>query len=390
MSILARAAALSPPWRKRGNIPNPFFDPGFFSKQAPGKRFCEYLRDVALWSLPTSRYFVPSWYLDQPRNTIAPDQNPLHHFWHQGFDAEIDPSPEFSSAFFRRAIARDASDPREYAYSWLLDSNWNVPISATGLSTLQQRFYDTVRLERIKYTEKSKHDSLVFVQAGKDFGGESIFREPPFDVLINFYGEPAPAGYAQFVFRQNGTKVTAIRKLRESFPDLFSRYKAVLFLDDDVEISQDQIVQLFRAQDHHSLDLMQASLSADSSCDFAALKQPTAGRGLRRISGIEIMMPLLSKRTLEQCGWAFKESISGWGVDILLSAEVQRQFGNSIGLLGDVVAAHRRPVDQGTNEFYKYLSRHGIVPTAESGNIEMKLGLEPIANFIHFLNDESR
>jgi hypothetical protein len=167
-----------------------------------------------------------------------------------------------------------------------------------------------------------------------------------------------------------------------------SHYRAVLFLDDDVEISQEQIVRLFGAQDQYGLDLMQASLSADSSCDFAALKQPTAGRGLRRISGVEIMMPLLSKRALEQYGWVFKESISGWGLDILLSAEVRKQFGDSVGLLGDVVAAHRRPVDQGANEFYKYLSRHRIVPTAEAGNIEMKLGRDPIANFIYFLDDE--
>ncbi len=72
--------------------------------------------------------------------------------------------------------------------------------------------------------------------------------------------------------------VDSVRKITlPCFPELFLQYRAVLFLDDDVELSRAQIEQLFQAQNQYGFDLMQASLSADSSCDFPSVRQPAAG-----------------------------------------------------------------------------------------------------------------
>lgn len=49
------------------------------------------------------------------------------------------------------------------------------------------------------------------------------------------------------------------------------------------------------------------------------------------------------------------------------------------------VATHARKTDIDNNELYKFLSRHGINPTAEAGAIAMRFGLNDEITSIHFL-----
>jgi hypothetical protein len=366
----------------RGYLPNPFFEPSFFDRHAPGKRLVDYLRDPALWQIPTSNYFDPHWYVRTHGRNVLADQSPLENFWKKGFDAGLNPAERFDTLFFRRAIARDTRDKKDFAYRYLSEVDPAAPLNAIELADVQKRFYDSINLEVLKYSEVPTSDFLLFIQAGRNFPTR-IFKDAPFDVLVNFYEHPSPTD-AHYLFHQPGTKITAIRKIMERFPELLLKYRAVLFLDDDVELSPAQIERLFETHASHGVDLMQASLSATSSCFYPTLKQPMAGRGLRYLTGIEIMMPLISRRALQACGWVFNEGISGWGIDILLSAEVKRKFGNTIALLGDVIAIHRRSTDTKNNDFYRFLSRHGINPTVEAGHITLKFGLKESPGFIHF------
>jgi len=43
-----------------------------------------------------------------------------------------------------------------------------------------------------------------------------------------------------------GDENTAIRKILEELPQLFERYEAVLFLDDDIEIDRAGVMRLFQ------------------------------------------------------------------------------------------------------------------------------------------------
>lgn len=371
----------------RGYSPNPFFDPTYFASKAPGKRLADYLRDPALWMIPLSDYFDPEWQMQGESARAVSSRSPLQRFWESGFARGVNPTARFNTDFFRHAIARDARNKKEYAYHYLADADPAAPLNADELATLQKRFYRSIDIQTLKYSESPSSNVLVFVQAGDDFPA-SVFRDAPFDVLINFYGRSKPVD-AQYVFHQPGTKITAIRKILECFPELLLKYDAVLFLDDDVELSPAQIARLFEVRAENKLDLLQASLSHASSCFYPILKQPLAGLGLRHLTGVEIMMPILSRRALQTCGWVFNEGVSGWGIDILLSAEVRKKFGNSIGILGDIVAVHARPTDTDNNEFYRFLSRHQINPTVEAGHVTLKFGLPEWPNFIHFVEDKT-
>ncbi len=143
---------------------------------------------------------------------------------------------------------------------------------------------------------------------------------------------------------QGGTKTTAIRRLLETRPDLLMRYEAILFLDDDVEIGREGIEALFATLRARKARSRQPSLTADSDSAWPFLKQPNAGDKILRASTVEIMAPLFTARALDRAGWAFSESVSGWGTDLLLGPAVRGAFGpESVGVIGSVAVRHARP-----------------------------------------------
>ncbi len=369
---------------KQGYRPNPFFDPAYFKREANTSRLVDYLRQMHLWRHATSDYFDSRWYIETYSACLATTENPLQHFWCKGFDKEYRPSPRFDMKFFLRAIARDHSNRKEYAYQYACLCQAEMPLNIKELEARQRKFYDNIEFNIIKRITAPQRRFLVFIQAGHNYNPNYVYETAPFDILVNYYDDSTRVGDVQYVFKQKGTKTTAIRKILEVCPEVFLEYEAVLFLDDDIVISQAQIGILFEVQTEHKLDLLQASLSEDSECHFPVLKQPMAGTGLRPLSEIEIMMPVVSQRALRECGWVFKECISGWCVDALLSAEVRKRFGNTIALLGDVVAIHARPIDTTNNAFYKFLNEHGISPTVEAGKIAMKFGLNDKMSALDF------
>ncbi len=91
---------------RRGCRPNPFFDPVFFERRAKTRGFANYLRDPVLWTHSTSDFFDAGWYAKAQTTPPLVEVNPLHHFWHVGFDQD---SPH------RRASKRHFSKPRSPA-----------------------------------------------------------------------------------------------------------------------------------------------------------------------------------------------------------------------------------------------------------------------------------
>jgi len=155
------------------------------------------------------------------------------------------------------------------------------------------------------------------------------------------------------------------------------RYQAVLFLDDDVEIDAQGIDAFFRAQAAAKLDLAQPALTADSATAYPFLKRPSAGAGVTPVSSVEIMAPALTRRALERANWAFAESVSGWGSDLLLGPAVRAAFGPaSVGMIGSVAIRHAAPVDLADGAFYALLRRYGVDPGQEANRVAVDFGVE--------------
>jgi hypothetical protein len=103
---------------------------------------------------------------------------------------------------------------------------------------------------------------------------------------------------------------------------------------------------------------------------------------VRLFNAVEIMAPALSSRALQQCGWAFGEGISGYGIDFLLGAEVRKIFGDKVAVINVVAARHTRPPDKESGEFYRFLAMYGIDPLVEGRDL---LRVHGMANGIRAL-----
>lgn len=368
---------------RRGYRPNAFFDPAYYRRSRPDPKssvFMEYLNSKSSLTPSPSVNFDHQWYCEQNPDWSNGFDHPFLHFWHYGIFNGRNPTPRFDLDFFIRSVGRDHFDKKTLFYEKLAHGSNRTPLNEQELRRLQDNFYKGIVLRVVREVTEPKHPFLVFVQTSENYRSELLDETREYDVLLNYYDNAkswSPA--ADYVLVQMGTKTTAIRKILEERPEFFERYNAILFLDDDVEIDRVGVMRLFQTMKNLNLDLVQASLTRESDCYFDVIKHPPIGSTLCALKSVEIMMPVVSRRALMDLGWVFKEGISGWAVDFLLSAQVRHRYGNKIALVADVVAKHVRRTDVSSGAFYCFLRKHGIDPNTEAGYIAWKYGVDDSA-----------
>jgi hypothetical protein len=386
-----RASALAPLHyaligERLGYRPNGFFDPKYF-RQAAGlgskthDLMAAYLARPEAAAPSPSAEFDHAWYVAQNADWSRTHAHPFLHFLEIGLRSGRRPRADIDMAFVRDVIRGKGRSIEEAALRVFdpkpRDGDLKPPLSRQELRARQDLFYGDARLRVEREPPDRGRKRLVFVQCGRGFDAPYLREPRDYDLLLNYYqeGEPNPLGDA--VVFQAGTKTTAIRRLLEQRPDLLLRYEAVLFLDDDVEIAPEQIEALFRARVAEGLDVAQPALTSDSDSAWPFLKKPAAGNDVLRVSTIEIMAPLISRRALEKTGWAFAETVSGWGTDLLLGPAARAAFGTDrIGVVGSIAVRHARAVDTAGGAFYAFLRRYGIDPAHEANRVVADFGVE--------------
>jgi hypothetical protein len=371
----------------RGYRPNAFFDPSFFRAHAniagANRGLLEaYLAHPEPDAPSPSAEFDHGWYASQNPDWSQTHPHPFLHFLEYGLHAGRRPRADIDLEFVRD-ITRGVK-PRSLEEAslrvfdrTLSESEMGPPLNGQELRARQDRFYADGQLRIEREAAHPERAVLVFVQCGRGFDAAYLEEPRAYDVLLNYYHESDVHPKADIAVVQAGTKTTSIRRLMELRPDLLLRYQAVLFLDDDVEIDAQGIEAFFRAMTAEKLDLAQPALSADSATAYAFLKKPSANAGVTRLSSVEIMAPALTRRALECAKWAFAESVSGWGADLLLGPAVRSAFGpNSVGLIGSVSVRHAAAVDLGAGAFYAFLRRYGVDPGYEANRIAVDFGVE--------------
>jgi hypothetical protein len=371
-----------------GYRPNAFFDPDHFrahaniAKSASQGLLESYLARPEPNAPSPSAEFDHGWYVSQNPDWAQTHPHPFLHFLERGLRAGRRPRPDIDVKFVRD-ITRGVK-PRsleEAAFRvfdrTLSEGEMGPPLNRQELRARQDRFYADGRLRIEREAGHLDRIVLVFVQCGPGFDAAYLEEPRSYDLLLNYYREASVHPMADIAVVQAGTKTTAIRRLTELRPDLLLRYQAVLFLDDDVEISAQDIEALFRAMRAEELDLAQPALTADSATAYPFLKRPSAGAGVMRVSSVEIMAPALTRRALESAKWVFAESVSGWGGDLLLGPAVRAACGPmSVGVIGSVAVRHPAPVDLSAGAFYAFLRRYGVDPGHEANRIAVDFGVE--------------
>jgi hypothetical protein len=371
-----------------GYRPNAFFDPRTFRARASVARNSAhgllelYLARPEANAPQPSAEFDHAWYVSQNPDWIRSHPHPFLHFLESGMREGRRPRADIDLEFVRDVLRGAKRRSLEEAAFRVFDrrprdGELAPPLNREELRARQDRFFAAGRLRIERESKPTGRRLLIYVQSGKGFDA-AYLREPrAYDVLLNYYDESPPHSAAETVVYQRGSKNTSMRRLIAERPDLLLRYDRVLFLDDDIEISAAQIDLLFQIAERERLDLAGPALTADSQTAWPFLKKPVAGDGIMRVSSIEIMAPLMTRRALEAVAWVFAESASGWGGDLLLGPAVRAAFGpESVGVIGSVAVRHARPVDTERGTLYLYLRSFGVDTGHEANRIAVDFGVE--------------
>lgn len=360
---------------KRADLASIPFDPAHLETQVPGLRgtanhAAHYLTRGVEDRLDPTPFFLTDWYAWQNPDWSDGFSAPYLHYLEIGQGEGRDPSPFVDVTRFVEVTGGAVPLPRVYSsiLAGFRSPALGVCESPEDLVRAQSDFVAGLAVFAHRVTPShSTRPSLVVCQAGRGamFDNWAGASERTWDLLVNYYDaagfRPGLGDYAVF---QKGTKFTAMNALLRRFPDLFDRYRHVLFLDDDVETTATDLNDLFSACDRYGLDLAQMSLTEGSACNWKHLFRRFGQAGPRDVSAVEIMMPVLSRRALGWIAPTLGRSVSGFGLDLVWGNIVARK-GGRIAVLDEVAATHARALDQTGGAFYRYLRRHGINPKAE-------------------------
>ncbi len=170
-------------------------------------------------------------------------------------------------------------------------------------------------------------------------------EERYWDLCVSFYGDEKNfpiEDFSEYQVMQNKT-----RKF-PSIYDLFAAermlwdYDFFMFPDDDLSMSWIDLNVLFEVCREHRLDLAQPALTENSYIShLITLQQP--GRLLRYVGYVEGMAPIFSIEALRMCLPTFRDSQSGWGIDIVWPHLLGRTD-SRIAVIDRVAVTHTRPV----------------------------------------------
>ena len=346
-----------------------------------GNLFAAFLR--ADDAVPTCAEFDADWYRARMPDVTVSGLSPWRHFLRFGLAARQAPSPDISLEFVLNAYNEPPERLGPLLYQVMVRRRVikALPLNQVALQRNQNQFREQIELNIHRQLSRRQHNNLVFVQtAGEHPAAIEIDRS--YDIMLNFYNGHSADREADYILSQRGTKVTAIATILQQHPDLLLRYDHVLFLDDDVEIDATSIAEIFAVMERCGLDLAQPALTADSASAHSVLIVQSGSPKLRLVNTVEIMTPVLSNRALERCGWTFGSSISGYGVDLLLGAEVRTEFGDTVAIINFVTARHARPLDRQGGTFYRFMAENGIDPIMEMNTLlktyEIPYGIRPL------------
>ncbi len=326
--------------------------------------------------------FDSQWYLGQYPEVATAGRNPLLHYLTDGVSALNDPHPLFDTRTYLRMCGRipTGMTPLELFLASERPALAGAYRSIEALQEMQQAFLDRVTVEIFSDHRKRPARWAVFLQCGRPSLHEQWLTATPkpWHLIANFYDDtyqrPLPA---DMVLVQNqGTKFTGVYRLLKDRPEFFQPYDYILFLDDDILVTEDQVTRLFEVVQALSLKLAQPAVKPESAYTWPVLLEQRGSIG-RYLNTVEIMMPVISRDALSVGAYLFGRSISGWGLDFALGQTVSRAFGRGqAGVIDAVSFLHSKAIDTDEGHYYGMLRSHGLSALVEERAIRLCYGAQ--------------
>lgn len=206
---------------------------------------------------------------------------------------------------------------------------------------------------------------LVYCAIGAKIWEPKLFgANRSFDVALNSYKGILVEEKPEWFFCEPGYKLKAASKV---LPKISKSYEFYAFLDDDIEVTTDQLNEIFKIAKKHRLEMFQPSLTRDSFFSHPQLLQKKSNKEIRRTHFVEVMMPFFSKNALEKCLPTFSYNESSWGLDLIVWPQIVGP--KNIHVVDSVAVRHTRPVQSFTQKL-----SNGLTPMEEYRLIRKQYG----------------
>ena len=332
--------------------------------------------------LEASGLFDAEWYLAQNPDVRAAGMDPLVHYVRHGAAQGRSPNPLFDASLYVAAHHGKVhpEDALLHFYHSGLDVAPGAYRTPDVLVSVQRRYQASTEMRCLRDGRPTQRKFAVYLQCGSG----SVHRQwlkgevRPWDLVVNHYDDthvgriPCDIEFQQ-VGAHPGTKFTSFLTLLTLWPDLVRQYDYIMLLDDDILMSERDVTLLFETATKYSLDLAQASLTVDSYYAHPVCKHRAAAHP-RYVNAVEIMMPILSRRAVEVGGHVFAQTVSGWGLDLVLGKLVAEQLNGRAAIIDSIAARHTKPIDPRKGAFYMMLRESNIFPEIELTHMQRMYG----------------
>lgn len=163
-----------------------------------------------------------------------------------------------------------------------------------------------------------KHKNLVLIAVGDNLNYQNCLGiDANFDLMTVYYGESRSwfdehqsiSNYC-FSFKHVSAKFQCLHN--NLIRNIVLEYDYIYLLDDDIEITSDQINELFRIAEKEDLQICQPA-TYNTGCPH--LFEPQ-GSYIRYTNFVEMMQPLFKREALDKCIESVLLTNSSWGADV--------------------------------------------------------------------------
>ena len=165
--------------------------------------------------------------------------------------------------------------------------------------------------------------NFVFTSAGDNttFYNRWCSDNQTFDLYIIYYGNNDDnfnlyKSKSKLIERREGSKFQNFYYFYKKYPEIIDQYDKFFILDDDIQMTCDDINKMFELSHKYNFDICQPSLSEEGVVCYNITRH-VPGVLYRTTNFVEVNTPLFSKNALINLMNVYHPDLIGWGIDFL-------------------------------------------------------------------------
>jgi len=180
-------------------------------------------------------------------------------------------------------------------------------------------------LEKVETTEPMVNRNMLFTSAGDNTNFIKWWctdkETQEYDIFVFYYGKSDEnfkvyESHVKHIEKSEGSKFQNFYKFWTKYPDIINQYDRFFILDDDIEITSNDINEMFNLSKEYNLEICGPSFSKESHVSHPITKHKD-DIVLSYTNFVEVNVPLFSRKALDNLMKWFDPILIGWGIDIL-------------------------------------------------------------------------